>query len=209
MSLVTTEPTHQQLGLDSPHGPIVADLLLPIRRFGAPSPHSQPAVILAMGVKTSERDRLILLSFAPDPGPTGVRRAWPRREALDAGVSLPEEPGTFVAGVRYLEGVDQVDKERISVLGFSVGASIALVAASDPSIAERVHAVIFFGGYYDILSFLVSLATQSIVVDGQGSPGIRMMTRQDTSARSSRTRWPTTCSRSSRRGHAGGGRAHL
>lgn len=170
LHLVTTEPIHEQLRLDLPHGPIVADLLIPTQRFGGAAPHTRPAVILAMGIKTSERDRPILLNFARTLARLGFVVLWPRREALDTGVSLPEEPDTFILGVRYLRGLEPVDPERISVLGFSIGASVALVAASEPQIAEGVRAVIFFGGYYDIFSYLASIGTRSIVAEGRVVP---------------------------------------
>jgi dienelactone hydrolase len=44
------------------------------------------------------------------------------------------------AGVRLLGDIELVDGERISLLGFSVGASTALVGASDPTVAGAVHA---------------------------------------------------------------------
>jgi pimeloyl-ACP methyl ester carboxylesterase len=170
LQLLTAAPIHEQLRLDSERGPVLADLFLPARGFGAEAPRSQPAVILAMGVKTSERDRPIMLSFARTLARLGFVALWPRSEALDAGVSLPEEPATFVSGVRYLRELDQVDPDRISILGFSIGASVALVAASDARIADGVPALIFFGGYYDIFSYIASIATRSIVVDGQVVP---------------------------------------
>jgi len=66
--------------------------------------------------------------------------------------------------------IELVDRERISLLGFSVGASTALVAASDPTVANAVHAVIFFGGYYEMLGYVLSLATGTMVVDDQTVP---------------------------------------
>ena len=168
LGLLTPEPIHAQRQLQSPHGPVVADLFLPAARFGRPQPRRRPAVILALGVKLAEeRDRPILLGFARTLARLGFVVLWPRLEALDAGAALPEEPDTFVAGIRFLEGLDLVDGERISLLGFSVGASTALVAASDPQVAARVHGVIFFGGYYDLFAYLLSVATSSTVLDGQ------------------------------------------
>jgi pimeloyl-ACP methyl ester carboxylesterase len=60
---------------------------------------------------------------------------------------------------RYLQRLDSVAPQRISLLGISAGASVAFVAAADPRINKQVHALIFFGGYYDIVDYLASLAT--------------------------------------------------
>ena len=167
LSLVTAAPIHTQLELESQHGPIVADLLLPTSRFGRAQDHTRPALIFAMGVRTADQDRPILLGFAETMARLGYVVLWPRSEPLDRGEALPEEPATFVAAVRYLQGLDQVDRQRISIFGISMGGSIALVAASDPEISEHVRSIIFFGGYYDIFSYILSLATRSFELDGQ------------------------------------------
>ena len=158
---LTNPPAHSRVALPSAHGPIVVDLFQSVPRFGGVAAHSQPAVLLAMGVKISPHDRPIIVGFAQTLSRLGYVVLWPRLKALDDGVSLPENPATFIAGVRYLTQVPSVDRRRISIIGFSVGGSFALVAASDPRIAPDVHALVFFGGYYDISDYLVSLATHS------------------------------------------------
>jgi hypothetical protein len=169
LHLLTAEPVHEQLRLESRHGPIVAELFIPTPRFGPAAPRARPGLILAMGVKTSERDRPVLLGFARTMARLGFVVLWPRLQALDEGVSTAEEPETFVAGIRYLESRGLVASGRTSLLGFSIGASTALVAAADPAVADRVRTVIFFGGYYDILAYLLSLATGTVMLDGQPS----------------------------------------
>ena len=170
LHLVTAEPDHQQLRFDAPHGPVVADLFVPSANLWQPASGSRPGLILAMGVRTSDRDRTVLLNFARTLSRLGFVVLWPRLQALDQGVSSAEDPKTFVLGVRYLEQLSLVARERISLLGFSVGASTALVAAADPGLTDRVRAVIFFGGYYDLSAYLVNLATGTFVLDGQVVP---------------------------------------
>ena len=55
--------------------------------------------------------------------------------------------------------------EKISFAGFSVGSSIALVAAENQAINEKVHSLVFFGGYFNILDYLSSLANKNIILD--------------------------------------------
>jgi acetyl esterase/lipase len=166
LHLFSRAPDHQQLHLESQHGRIVADLFVPTG-FRAADSASLPGVVLAMGIKVADADRPLLMSFAETLARLGFVVVFPRLEVLDRGISLPEEPTTFVVGVRILQSVPQVDPDRISLLGISIGASTALVAASSPELADDVHAMIFFGGFYDVLDYLVSLASGTMLVDGE------------------------------------------
>ncbi|MBI1982454.1 MAG: hypothetical protein HYS68_02645, partial [Candidatus Levybacteria bacterium] len=127
-----------------PQIPVVADLITPA------SEKPKPALILAMGVKTQEKDKVILLNFAQTLARLGYAVFWPRLEILDRGVSSFEDPETFIKSFEYLEAISAVDKNRISFVGFSVGSSIALVAAENPRINEKLHSLVFFGGYYSL-----------------------------------------------------------
>src|SRR5438105_4334501 len=137
--LLTNAPAHTRLTLASPYGPIVADLFRPVPRFGGIGAHTEPAIMLVMGVKAQESDKKLLLSFAQTVSRLGYVVMWPRLRALDQGMSLPEKPETVVVSVRYLKGLHVVDPRRISIVGFSVGGSLAFVAATDPRIRAGVH----------------------------------------------------------------------
>lgn len=163
LGLVTKESVRQQLELNSVNGSVVADLFYPAR---SPS-DGRPALIIAMGIKTADKDKPVILHLAQTLARLGYVVIWPRLKVLDQGQSLPEEPATFVEAFKYLSNVKDVNPQRISFIGFSVGSSTALVAASDEKIREQVHGLIFFGGYYDVVDYLVSLATKSYLADGQ------------------------------------------
>ena len=164
LGLISFGPFHEKVGLDSSNGRIVGDLFLPV------DPDKRPALILAMGVKTNEKDRPILLHFANTMARLGYVTFWPRLETLDKGESLPEEPETFLESFKYVADLPQTDSERISYVGFSVGSSTAFVAASDPEIAGNIHGLVFFGGQFDVFEYLLSLATKTIVMDGLRIP---------------------------------------
>jgi hypothetical protein len=159
LSALTDRPVHKTIALTSPHGKIVADLFLPAPPPGQSMRHTTPAVILALGVKTTPHDKPLILDFAQALSRLAYVVLWPRLQALDKGASMLEQPGTFITSFRYLERLDRVAPHRISLLGISAGASVAFVAAADPRINKQVHALIFFGGYYDIVDYLASLAT--------------------------------------------------
>jgi dienelactone hydrolase len=134
---------------------------------GAPPTHGLPALILCMGVKTKEKDRPLMRQLAESLSRLGFVVIWPRLAVLDAGRSEMERPETFIAAHEYLVEQQAVDACRVSLVGFSVGASVALVAATHPSIAKHVRAVVFFGGYCDALAYLVSVATGTVVSEGR------------------------------------------
>lgn len=164
LGLLTAQPIHQKMELESSNGKIVGDLYLPIQ------PGKKPAVILAMGVKTSEKDKPLLWHFADSMARLGYVTFWPRLEALDIGQSLPEEPETFIESFKYLASLPQTDPKRISYVGFSVGSSTAFMAASDPEIAQQVHGLVFFGGQFDVFEYLLSLATRRIMLNDNVIP---------------------------------------
>ncbi len=153
LGLFTSDPRRASPELRAAHGPLNADLFLPGRAGKA-----YPGLVLAMGVKTADRDRPVIVKFAETLSRLGFAVLWPRSPALDEGRDLPEEPETFVEGFRYLAGLPEVDPARVSFFGFSVGSSLALVAAADPAITTTVRAVIFFGGFYDVDSYLLAVA---------------------------------------------------
>lgn len=155
LGLLTSNPEHKKVELETNNGKVVADLYM--------SQDKAAALILAMGVKTSEDDKPILLHFADTMARLGYVTFWPRLKTLDKGESLPEEPETFIESFKYLKSLKEVDPKRISFAGFSVGSSTAFVAATDPQIKDLVHGLVFFGGYFDVFDYLESLASQSMV----------------------------------------------
>lgn len=158
LHLFTNQPKHEQVQFGDG---IIADLFLPNRA------EEKPAIILAMGVRTNEKDKPILLGFADTLTRLGYVVIWPRLEELDKERIKYERPQTFLSSFQYLQQHPKIDKNRISFVGFSVGSSIAMVAAEDQNINDQVRSLIFFGGYYNIYDYLKALATKSMVVDGQ------------------------------------------
>lgn len=159
LGLITKAPEHRTIGI-SDGSVITADLFLPARQ-------PAPALILAMGVRTQEKDKPILLHFAQTMARLGYVVLWPRRESLDKGVPSFEEPETFIEGFEFLEEHKAVDPKRISFIGFSVGSSIAMAAAEYPRIADKVHSLVFFGGYYNAVDYIASLVSKTTIIDGQ------------------------------------------
>lgn len=147
---------------------IVGDLFIPKGASdAAKGANKNPALIVAMGVKTSDKDRPTLLGFCESLARLGYIVLWPRLETLEKDIVEFEEPQTFIDAFKFLEERTDVDKNRISFVGLSVGSSLSLVAAEDEKINQKVRSIVFFGGYYNIIDYLSSLSTKKIILDGK------------------------------------------
>lgn len=91
---------------------------------------------------------------------------------MEAGIIDPVEIEGIVQAVMHLRALPQVDRERIGILGFSVGAGLALCAAADPRIRDDVAFFHSFGGYFDAASVLSAVTTQQVVVNGNAEPWV-------------------------------------
>lgn len=161
LHLFTSQPKREEVWFDTKNGKVIADLFIPH------AASKEPALIVAMGVRTSEKDKPTLLGFCNILSRLGYVVLWPRLETLEKKDVKIEDPQTFISAFNYLEQKDVVDKKRISFVGFSVGSSIAMVAAEDQAISEKVHSLVFFGGYFNILDYLSSLASKNIIFDNK------------------------------------------
>lgn len=161
LHFLTNEPQHEVVYFGDG---IAADLFLPNHLT------PRPALIIAMGVRTNEKDKPTLLGFADTLSRLGYVVMWPRLQALEAEQVKFENPKTFIQAFHYLEKRKEVNKNSISFAGFSVGSSLAMVAGEDFSINKKLHSLIFFGGYFNILDYFYSLATQTMTVDAQKIP---------------------------------------
>ena len=137
---ITQDPIVEKVQFSpSPDGAkAVGDLFIP------KNVNIKPAIIVAMGLKTSDKDRPILLGFCETLARLGYVVLWPRSVDLENDVIKLEEPQTFIDSFNFLKERDDVDKNRISYVGFSVGSSLALVAAEDEKINEYVRSVVVF-----------------------------------------------------------------
>ena len=94
---------------------------------------------------------------------------WSPQMGLQSNID-PSEPERLVQTFIYMEGLDYVDPERVGMGGFCVGASLALVAAADPRIRDRVGFVNAFGPFYDVESLLLQAVSRTVVYDGESTP---------------------------------------
>ena len=89
---------------------------------------------------------------------------------MEAGIIDPIEIEGIVQALLHLRERPEIDRERIGILGFSVGAGLALRAAADPRVRDDVTFVHSFGGYFDAATVLSAVTTQQVIVRGKTEP---------------------------------------
>ncbi|MGH2447483.1 MAG: hypothetical protein ACRDFS_02610 [Chloroflexota bacterium] len=165
---VTRGPEHREVAFEGSDGRISADLWLPRPWIGKPATSSEPALIICQGVKIPAGSaRSEFLDLGDALARLGFVVLFPRLQALGNGKISLERPATYVRSFSYLHHMRAVDGKRISYLGFSVGSSIALVAAAAPAIRARVHALIFFAGYYSLTDYVAGFANDEDLYQGR------------------------------------------
>jgi hypothetical protein len=170
LSAVTADPRRISVTYGGP-GPDRMDLYLPTTSpVELGSLDRYPTLMLVLGVSPLplEDERVVRLATAV--ARLGFVVAAPESSEMRQRRILPEERDRLISAFEVVAARPEVDPDRIGMAGFSVGAGIALLAAADPRIADRVRYVNAFGSYGDAPALLVELATRSMVVDGERRP---------------------------------------
>lgn len=81
-----------------------------------------------------------------------------------------DEVDNLVHAFQYLQSLDYVDNRKIGIGGFCIGASFALVAATDPRIRDDVVFVNAFGPYFDAKDLFYQITSRSWIYGNQTSP---------------------------------------
>ena len=162
-SWFTDDTLRQEVHYLTPDGAAEADI------YRLPDGKPRAAVLLFLGANDSGRDdeRAVNLGHALAGAGYVVMIHWSPKMGLQANID-PDEPEKLVWAFQYLEERGYVDRDRVGLGGFCVGASLALVAATDPSIRDRVHFVNAFGPYFDAESLLLQAASRSVAYESEG-----------------------------------------
>lgn len=127
-------------------------------------------MLLVFGVNNLGRNHPAIERVANGLARTGVAVLVPdSRTLLEGRVEIGEIDGV-VRAWQLLADRAEVDPQRVGIVGFSVGGSLALLAAGDPRIAERVAWVNAFGAYGDAERYLASVAAHEYDLDGRAVP---------------------------------------
>jgi acetyl esterase/lipase len=164
LAWVTGPPRVEEYNYDFSVGHVDSDVYLP----AAGGRHG--ALILLLGAVGFPRRDPALVRFADGLSRAGAVVLIPESSNLQQGDILPGEVDGLLQAVTYLRARPEVDPERVGFLGFSVGGSLAILAAEDERGRDQIGFVNAFGSYYDARDLLRAVATRQIRVDGQMVP---------------------------------------
>jgi acetyl esterase/lipase len=173
LPLVTKPP--QRLSLpyrdsEATGEPDLAELWMPA---WASEDRTAGAMLLVFGVNNLGRNHPAIVRVADALARTGVIVLVPDSRTLLAGRLEVGEIDGLVEAFETLAARPEVDQDRIGIVGFSVGGSLALLAAGDPAISGRVDWINAFGAYADAASYLASVSAHAYRdADGEAVPWV-------------------------------------
>lgn len=119
------------------------------------------AMLLVLGVNNVGRNHPVVARVADGLARTGVAVLVPdSRVLLEGRLEIGEVDGV-VEAFRVLSARPEVDPERVGMIGFSVGGSLALLAAADARIAGDVRWVNAFGAFADAATYLAAVSAHA------------------------------------------------
>lgn len=153
--LLLDDPIRKKINFRKRVGWGEADLYIP--RSG----DNHSAVLLFLGVNPAGRDDPRVVRLARGLSRTGsiVMIPWSSQMTIDKVVA--EEIDDLVRAFQYLMNLENIDRNRIGMGGFCVGASLSAVAAQDSRINDHVKFLNFFGGYFSAIDLVKSVVTET------------------------------------------------
>jgi dienelactone hydrolase len=146
LSALTREPLTRPLAArPSPAGPVAIDL------YVRPALRRAPGLVLVHGLSPEGKDDARLREAAGQLARAGWAVAVPTVRGLTALRLRPDDSGAVGASVQALRAAGY---PRVAILGVSLGAGPALLAAAEPGLAGDVSAVLALGGYASAVELL-------------------------------------------------------
>ena len=138
--------------------PELAELWLP---SWASAERRSGAMLLVLGVNNVGRNHPVVARVADGLARSGVAVLVPDSRVLLEGRLEVDEVDGVVRALQVLAERPEVDPERVGIVGFSVGGSLALLAAADPRIASDVSWVNAFGAFADAATYLAAVSAHA------------------------------------------------
>ena len=160
LPLFTKPPQRMSLPYRAVPGgePDLAELWLP---YWASVERPAGAILMVFGVNNLGRNHPAIERVADALARTGVAVLVPDSRTLLEGRLEVGEIGGVVDAFQLLAARPEVDRERLGIFGFSVGGSLALLAARDPAIAGSVRWVNAFGAFADAATYLAAVSAHA------------------------------------------------
>ena len=154
LSWVSSEPTVSHISIPVGDREIRADL------YAVQNEGEKAAILLTHGLIATGKEDPRLIRFATSLARAGFVVLIPELRGMKSLRILLGDVDDIVASYRFLASLnDQVDENKMGILGFSYGAGPTLMAASRPSIRSQVDFVASFGGYFDSINVLRFITT--------------------------------------------------
>jgi pimeloyl-ACP methyl ester carboxylesterase len=136
---------------------VLAGVPVTVVRPNGPPPW--PTLLFMNGATPDGRAHPIVLRLSAALARTGRRVFIPDLPGI-AGGEL--SPATLAAAVSFADAAADLDEtahERVALAGVSIGASLALLTAADPKVADRVSAVAGVAPYSDLAKVMLLATT--------------------------------------------------
>ncbi len=156
LGMFTARPVVETVQINWSTGSAMADLYRPN------DDRVHGAMIIYLGVLPAGREDPRLVRLGDGFARIGIVTLIPESPNLKAGKISEEEIEELIAAFDLLSELEYVDPQRIGVAGFCIGASMAMLAAQDERISDRIAFINNFDGYLNLEEFVVSIATRSI-----------------------------------------------
>jgi dienelactone hydrolase len=157
LTAISVEPVVRALDAPPPGEPVAIDLYAP------PALRRPPGLVLVHGLSPAGKDDVRLRDAAALLARAGWAVAVPTVAGLTVLRLRPEDARPVTVSVRTLHAAGY---ERVAVLGISLGAGPALLAAADPTVASSVCSVLALGGYASATELLRYTLTGAFAYDG-------------------------------------------
>ena len=160
LPLITKPPVRMSLPyrVASDGEPDLAELWLP---DWASVERPAGGILMVFGVNNLGRNHPAIERVAEALARTGVALLVPDSRTLLEGRLEVDEIDGVVDAFQVLAARPEVDRDRLGIFGFSVGGSLALLAATDPAIAGSVRWVNAFGAFADAATYLASVSAHA------------------------------------------------
>lgn len=124
-----------------------------------------PAWVFVNGAHPLRRQEPVVFRLAQGLARAGYLVVVPDLPGLGAGEITPRTLDATVASTRFAQSLEDTRRGRVALVGASMGAGLALLAASRPEVAERISVVAAVAPFADLRK-LVCLATTGAYPDG-------------------------------------------
>lgn len=147
-------PKRETVSLRREGRSFLADLYLPPGTGGG-----HGGLLLLHGLVPEGRGHPLLVHLASALARTGVVVLVPDLDGLKGYRMRTEDALDGMEGLAYLLQHPEVTPDAIGMVGISMGAGPALLAATHPALRDRVKMVVSFGGYADLQSVITFVTT--------------------------------------------------